>query len=86
MIELLGWASSAMLLATLIKQVHKQWTSRTSEGLSKWLFVGQLGASVGFTIYSFMTGSIVFGVTNAILTVNSVVGIILYYKFLDSKD
>lgn len=86
MIEIVGWISSAVLLATLVKQVHKQWTSRTSEGLSHWLFIGQLAASIGFTIYSVATGSIVFAVTNGALTINNIVGIILYYKFLDYSE
>ena len=81
--EALGWTSSLILLATLIKQVHKQWKSKTSEGISKWLFVGQLAASVGFTIYSYSTGNWVFIVTNGILTINNVIGIYLYYRYLD---
>ncbi len=80
-IELLGWGSSAILLATLVKQVHKQWISRSSDGLSKWLFVGQLGASVGFTIYSLVTRNWVFAVTNAALTINNIVGIWLYFRY-----
>jgi len=83
MVEVLGWLSSFILLATLIKQVYKQWQSRTSEGISKWLFIGQLFASVGFTVYSYMTGSWVFAFTNAMLTINNVIGIVLYYRYLD---
>lgn len=85
MIEIIGWMSSLTLLATLIKQVHKQWKSQTSEGISKWLFVGQLVASVGFTFYSYYTGSWVFAFTNAMLTINNVVGIALYYRYKDEK-
>ncbi len=81
MIEIIGWASSLILLATLIKQVYKQWSDGTSEGISKWLFIGQLGASVGFTIYSYLVGSWVFMVTNALLTVNNIIGITLYFYF-----
>jgi MtN3 and saliva related transmembrane protein len=83
MVEVLGWLSSFILLATLIKQVYKQWQSRTSEGISKWLFIGQLFASVGFTVYSYLTGSWVFAFTNAMLTINNVIGIVLYYRYLD---
>jgi len=57
MIEILGWASSLILLATLVKQVYKQWNDGSSEGISKWLFIGQLAASVGFTVYSIVTES-----------------------------
>ena len=81
MTEIIGWASSLILLATLIKQVYKQWKDGTSEGISKWLFVGQLAASVGFTTYSYLVESWVFMVTNAILTVNNVIGICLFFYF-----
>ena len=80
-IEILGWASSLILLATLVKQVHKQWKDRTSEGISKLLFIGQLAASIGFTIYSIATGSWVFAFTNAALTINNVIGIWLYFRY-----
>ena len=81
MTEIIGWASSVILLATLVKQVYKQWVEGTGEGISKWLFVGQLAASIGFTIYSYIVGNWVFVVTNALLTVNNVVGIALSFYF-----
>jgi len=81
MIEIIGWVASVVLLLTLIKQVHKQWKAGTSEGVSKWLFTGQLVASILFTIYSYAVGSWVFTVTNALLTINNVIGIILYFHF-----
>lgn len=81
--EVVGWISSAILLATLVKQVYKQWHESTSEGISKWLFVGQLFASVGFTVYSVYTENYVFIVTNGLLTINNIIGIFLYYKNLD---
>ncbi|MFN2500809.1 MAG: SemiSWEET family sugar transporter [Pyrinomonadaceae bacterium] len=81
MIEALGWFSSVLLLLTLIKQVYKQWKDRSSEGISKWLFIGQLAASSGFTVYSFLTGSWVFVFTNAILTLNNMFGIFLYFRY-----
>lgn len=81
MTELIGWASSLILLATLIKQVYKQWTDGTGEGISKWLFVGQLAASIGFTVYSYLVESWVFMVTNALLTANNLIGIFLYFFF-----
>lgn len=81
MIEIIGWASSILLLATLVKQVYKQWKDATSEGISKWLFIGQLGASIGFMAYSYLVGNYVFLVTNALLTINNVVGIALYFHY-----
>lgn len=81
MTEIIGWASSLVLLATLVKQVYKQWLDESSEGISKWLFVGQLAASTGFTVYSYLVGSWVFMVTNALLTINNVIGICFYFYF-----
>ena len=80
-IEIIGWASSLILLATLVKQVYKQWKDGTSEGISKWLFAGQLAASSGFVVYSYLVGSWVFMVTNGLLTINNVIGLYLYYHF-----
>lgn len=74
MINLLGWLSSAILVATIAKQVYKQWHDRTSAGVSKWLFVGQLAASVGFTIYSVLLRNWVFAVTNGIMVLNGLIG------------
>lgn len=85
MTEILGWFCSVVLLLTLVKQVYKQWTEGTGEGVSKWLFVGQLVASVGFTIYSYQVGNWVFTVTNALLTINNIAGIYLYYYFSRKK-
>ena len=81
MIEIIGWASSLILLATLVKQVHKQWKEGTNEGISKWLFIGQLAASVGFTVYSVITENWVFAFTNTALTINNLIGIWLYFRY-----
>lgn len=82
MIEVIGWVSSFVLLLTLIRQVKKQWEEKNSEGVSKWLFIGQLVASVGFTVYSYAVGNWVFTVTNGLLTANNVIGIYLYFRYL----
>ena len=81
MIEIIGWGSSLILLLTLVKQVYKQWHDGTSEGISKWLFIGQLAASVGFTIYSFAVGNWVFTITNGLLTINHIIGIALFFYY-----
>ena len=81
MTEILGWFCSVILLLTLVKQVYKQWMEGTGEGVSKWLFIGQLVASVGFTIYSYLVGNWVFTVTNGLLTINNIIGIYLYFRF-----
>lgn len=75
MVDAIGWASSFVLLLTIAKQVHKQWHEHTSEGVSKWLFVGQTAASVGFTIYSWLVENWVFVVTNFLLLVAALVGL-----------
>jgi MtN3 and saliva related transmembrane protein len=73
--ELIGWTSSVILLLTIAKQIHKQWVTRTSAGVSKWLFIGQLAASIGFTIYSCMLQNWVFVATNVLMTFSALVGI-----------
>lgn len=75
MVEAVGWGSSVILLATIGKQVHKQWAERTSAGVSKWLFIGQVAASVGFTAYSWMLRNWVFVVTNFLMLLNALVGL-----------
>ncbi len=74
MTDAIGWLSSLVLVLTLGKQVHKQWKAGTSEGVSRWLFVGQLAASAGFTVYSALVRNWVFVVTNALMVVNALVG------------
>ena len=74
MIEAVGWASSVILVITIATQVAKQWHDKTSAGVSVWLFVGQLAASVGFTIYSVMLRNWVFAVTNGVMILNGLLG------------
>jgi MtN3 and saliva related transmembrane protein len=71
---ILGWLSSLILLATLGKQVHKQWRERRHEGVSKWLFRGQIAASLGFTVYSLLVREWIFVVTNALILLSAVAG------------
>ena len=74
MVEAVGWTSSAILVFTIARQVFKQWQSGTSEGVSMWLFVGQLAASSGFLVYSVLVKNWVFVVTNALMVLNALVG------------
>lgn len=74
MIEVIGWFSSVVLVLTIGKQVYKQWQSGSSEGVSKWLFVGQMTASLGFTLYSWLVQNWVFVVTNALMLCNGLAG------------
>jgi len=75
--DMLGWAATAVLIATLSRQIYKQHQSGSAEGVSTWLFVGQMTASVLFIAYSALTGSIVFVVTNTLILMTAIVGQIL---------
>lgn len=74
MVEALGWVSSAILVVTIAHQVLKQWREGTSKGVSTWLFAGQIGASLGFTIYSVLIHSWVFVITNGLMVLNGLLG------------
>ena len=78
--EAIGWFSSFVLVLTIGKQVYKQWSSGSREGVSKWLFVGQITASTGFTIYSVLVRNWVFVVTNALLLLSAVIGVFIVFK------
>lgn len=73
-IDLLGWAATAVLIATLWRQIWKQWTVDDPEAISTWLFVGQITASVLFIAYSAATGSLVFVVTNSLILLTAIAG------------
>ena len=77
MTEILGWASSAVLLLTIGRQIHKQWSDDSSKGVSKWLFIGQFTASAGFTVYSFLVRNWVFVVTNLLMAMSAVTGLLI---------
>jgi MtN3 and saliva related transmembrane protein len=78
--EVVGWVSSLILVLTIAKQVYKQWREGSSEGVSKWLFVGQISASLGFTIYSWLVSNWVFVVTNAVMLVNGLLGLLIVLR------
>jgi uncharacterized protein with PQ loop repeat len=84
--EWLGWASSGVLLATLGRQVYSQWRQRSVEGVSSWLFIGQLTASTGFLIYSFLVDNWVFVFTNAALLLTALVGQFIYRHNVRNKE
>jgi len=74
----IGWLSSLILLMTIGRQVYTQWKTEATSGVSRWLFIGQLAASVGFTIYSFLLHHGVFLISNAALLVTAVLGQLIY--------
>jgi uncharacterized protein with PQ loop repeat len=78
--DAIGWLSSAVLLATLARQVHTQWRERSTQGVSRWLFRGQFTASCGFLVYSLMLRNWVFVVTNAALLLTALAGQIIYRR------
>lgn len=75
MMNFIGWLSSTILLVTICRQIYKQWRDGTSEGVSKYLFVGQVAASTGFLVYSWSLKSWVFVVTNGLMIINAFVGL-----------
>ncbi len=72
--DIVGWTASAILLATLTRQIITQWRDRDAKGVSRWLFAGQMAASVGFIAYSWMLDNWVFIVTNSLILLTAVVG------------
>ncbi|MDQ2644268.1 MAG: DUF3273 domain-containing protein [Myxococcota bacterium] len=79
--ELVGWTSSLVLLLTILTQIGKQWRERSARGVSSWLFFGQIAASIGFTIYSWLVHNWVFVVTNALMLVSAIVGAVMTARF-----
>jgi MtN3 and saliva related transmembrane protein len=86
--EAVGWVSSLILVLTIAKQVYKQWQEGSSEGVSKWLFVGQMAASLGFTVYSWLVSNWVFVVTNALMLCNGLLGllIVLHHRRRERRE
>lgn len=77
MTEAIGWISSLILVVTIGKQVYKQWSEGKSSGVSIWLFVGQIAASVGFAVYSYLVGNTVFIFTNSLMVLNGIAGLVI---------
>src|SRR5688572_540123 len=65
--DVIGWAASAVLIATLAWQIHIQSRDPNARGVSRWLFAGQMLASTGFILYSWMLDNWVFIVTNVVI-------------------
>ena len=77
--QLIGWASSAILVLTLGNQVWKQWKTTSTKALSKWLYLGQMLASLGFVIYSVRLRSWVFVATNSLILGYAVIGVAIVW-------
>ncbi len=76
--EAIGWTAAAILLLTIGRQVFTQWREGSTQGMSKWLFVGQLAASTGFVVYSWLLGNWVFVVTNVLILATAAIGQWIY--------
>jgi MtN3 and saliva related transmembrane protein len=79
-VDVIGWVSSVILLLTIGRQVYTQWRTRATGGVSKWLFIGQLAASTGYTIYSFLLHNWVFLCSNIALLLTAVLGEVIYAR------
>lgn len=79
---MIGWMSAAVLLLTIGRQVYAQWRSRTTQGLSRWLFIGQLSASTGFVVYSWLVANWVFVATNLLMLLTAALGQLIYLNNL----
>ncbi len=76
-VDLVGWLASAVLIATLIRQIYKQWRSDQIHGVSRWLFIWQITASLLFILYSALVGNAVFIVSNALILATGITGYVL---------
>ena len=80
MTEMVGWISALILATTIARQVHKQWRSKSCDGVSSWLFIGQILASLGFVVYSYLVDNWVFVLTNAFNLVAALIGQWIYFR------
>jgi uncharacterized protein with PQ loop repeat len=78
MADTVGWTSAMILALTISSQVYTQWRSKSCAGVSSWLFIGQILASVGFVVYSYLLDSWVFVWTNAFNLLAALVGQSIY--------
>lgn len=78
--DIIGWAASLVLILTVCRQVWKQWSDHSTEGVSHWLFIGQMAASAGFLVYSWLLGNLVFTVSNGVLLLAALIGQLLYWR------
>ncbi len=85
-VDLIGWAASVVLILTVSRQVWKQWREGSTEGVSHWLFIGQMAASAGFLVYSWLLGNLIFTVSNGILLLTALTGQLLYWRNLRQED
>lgn len=78
--EPLGWVASLILLSTIGRQIWRQAHAPTVEGVSKWLFIGQMAASVLYLMYSILVRNLIFIASNAALLVAGITGQVIYLR------
>jgi len=78
MTDALGWFAATILLLTIGRQVYTQLRTKTRVGISRWLFTGQIVASVSFVGYSWLLGNWVFVVTNTAMLAVAILGQMIY--------
>lgn len=78
--EIIGWVSALILFLTISRQVYTEWRDRSTRGLSKWLFTGQLAASAGFIAYSWLEDNWVFVVSNSVMLMTAALGQAIYFR------
>jgi MtN3 and saliva related transmembrane protein len=75
--DFIGWTAATVLLARSgAKCIRNGAAAR--KGVSKWLSIGQITASVGFVVYSWLLGNWVFVVTNALMLCMALLGQWIY--------
>lgn len=78
--KLIGWLSAGLLIFTISRQVLKQYRTRSTAGVSHWLFIGQCASSTGFVLYSFLVEDMVFVVANCFILLTAVAGQLIYMR------
>jgi hypothetical protein len=78
--EWIGWLSPGLLLATIVYQVARHLSAHDNGGVSRFLYVGQVGASCGFLFYSWTIDNWVFVVTNVLLVGAATCGILIHRR------
>jgi uncharacterized protein with PQ loop repeat len=78
--DLVGWSAAGILLLTIGRQVFTEWRDRSTRGVSSWLFIGQLAASTGFVVYSWLLGNWIFMTTNLLMLATAGTGQWIYLR------
>lgn len=78
--EPLGWIASLILLSTIGRQIWRQAHAPSVEGVSKWLFIGQMSASLLYLAYSILVKNPVFIASNAALLIAGITGQVIYLR------